>query len=81
MANLSEDCIIRGLTYWKAALQRRTWVSWWKQVGHVPAVFVAQKANGDLGSIKKSMASRLREAILLLYCALVRPHLGFYVHF
>jgi len=42
---------------------------------------LSKKANGVLGCIKRSMASRSREVILPLYSLLVRAHQEYFIRF
>lgn len=44
-------------------------------------ILVAKNANGILGWITKTVASKLREILLPVYFALLRPHLECCVHF
>ena len=46
-----------------------------------PCTLVAKKMNTMLGDIKNSMASRSKDMILMLYSALLRPHLDYCIQF
>jgi len=63
-------------TSWRASLTKRTWRCWWTTGStSQKCTHAMKKANSLLGCIRRSAASRLREMILSLSSALVRPHL------
>ena len=59
--------------FWVSANERLK-ISW-------QGVLTAQKANHILGCIKRSITSRSGEVILPISCALLRPHLEYWVQF
>lgn len=65
-----------GPPSWKATWKKRTWTIWWMLswtgASNVP---LERKADGILGPIRHSLASRLRKLILALCSAQVRPYL------
>lgn len=66
----SAPCItVCTSTCWKTALQRST------------CALVAKADNGTLGCVWRTAACMLREVILPLYSALVKPHLESYIQF
>ncbi|PKU40954.1 hypothetical protein llap_8740 [Limosa lapponica baueri] len=82
--HLGRNNPMHGLTCWRAALRRKSYLGVLvdnRMTICQQCALVAKKANGILGCIKKSVASRSREVILPLYSALVRPHLEYCVQF
>lgn len=43
--------------------------------------FAAKKVTGVLGYVRQSIDSRMKEEVLCLYLALMRPHLQYHVQF
>lgn len=66
-----------GPDSWKAAPQKRTWVSWQTQVVHEPEMVSWSKESQQLPEPhSEDCTSRLREVILPVCSALVRPSLS-----
>ena len=61
----------------RAALQRRTWGSWWTE--ELAECASSHKANSILGYTRRELARKVWKVIVSLYSALVKPHLEYHV--
>ncbi|GAB0179840.1 cAMP-dependent protein kinase inhibitor alpha [Grus japonensis] len=67
-----------GREWIESSLEKKNWGCWW-MINHMSwqRALAAQKANCMLDCIKRNVTSGLREVILPLYSALMRPHLQY----
>lgn len=82
-SNPTHPYMLRTAQLQSSLADRRIWESWWipKLNMTQQCAFATKRAHGILSRLRKNVGSSLREVILHIYLALLKPHLDYCIQF